>query len=125
MKKIHFLGLWIKRFLLEYLIGIKNLSINTQQSYRDTFRLCIPFIAKKKRKSIDKLNVKDMSPDIIKSFLLDLETTRCCSIQTRNQRLAAIRSFSKFIGTNSPEYIEWCRRINLIPLKKAKYDYLS
>ena len=36
-----FLSSWLKRFLLEHLITICNLSRNTQKSYRDTFRLCI------------------------------------------------------------------------------------
>lgn len=38
---------FLRRFLLEYLINIKNLSRNTQQSYRDTFRLYLPEAAKK------------------------------------------------------------------------------
>jgi len=44
---------------------------------------------------------------------------------TRNQRLAAIRSFSQFIATNSPEHIEWCRKIHLIPYKKAKHALIT
>jgi len=29
---------WIRRFLLEYLVGERNLARNTQKSYRDTLR---------------------------------------------------------------------------------------
>ena len=47
MDNHNFLSPWIKRFLLEYLINIKNLSRNTQQSYRDTFRQYLPQAAKK------------------------------------------------------------------------------
>jgi integrase/recombinase XerD len=43
MKPTLFVSVWIKRFLLEYLISTKNLSKNTQLSYRDTFRLLLPF----------------------------------------------------------------------------------
>ena len=39
MRNQALLGPWIKRFLLEYLISVKNLSPNTQHSYRDTFCL--------------------------------------------------------------------------------------
>ena len=120
MKKQNYLSSWIKRFLLEYLISTKNLSHNTQHSYRDTFRLCLPFAAKKARKPIDQLNVEDLSPVTIRDFLTSLEIKRKCSIATRNQRLAAIHAFANFIALNSPEHVEWCRQIKQIPFKKGK-----
>ena len=41
------LGPWVRRFLLEHLIGERNLARNTQQSYRDTLRLLLPFTAER------------------------------------------------------------------------------
>ena len=35
----HLVGPWVRRFLLEYVVGERNLARNTQCSYRDTFRL--------------------------------------------------------------------------------------
>lgn len=125
MKTTLYLSLWIKRFLLEYLISIRNLSKNTQLSYRDTIRLLLPFAAKKKKRSIDKLLVEDISPDIIKAFLAELETVRNCSPSTRNQRLSAIHAFAKFVGLNSPEHVEWCRLIQTIPFKRAKRTLIT
>lgn len=125
MKNNEFLSPWIKRFLLEYLINIRNLSKNTQLSYRDTFRLMLPYISGKAKKNIDKLLVEDMVPDNIKNFLTDLETNRDCTLATRNQRLASIHAFAKFIGLNSPEHIEWCRQIQMIPFKKAKRTLIT
>ena len=113
------LGPWIKRFLMEYLISVKNLSSNTQRSYRDTLCLLLPFIAHQTKKEIDRLTVEDVSSEMIRIFLLDLEQTRCSSIMTRNQRLAAIHSLAQFIGLYSPEYLEWCGQIRSIPFKKA------
>ena len=124
MNKEKFLGPWIKRFLLEYLITERNLSRNTLLSYRDTFRQCIPFISKKIKKPVHQLTVKDMSSNGIKQYLQDLES-RCRSISTRNQRLSAIHAFADFIGLNSPEHIEWCRQIRLIPLKKTKQSEIT
>src|ERR1700744_6343156 len=98
MKDAVFISGWIKRFLLEYLVSTKNLSKNTQLSYRDTFRLLLPFAAKKKKKAIDNLLVEEISSTIVKTFLSDLETKRDCSISTRNQRLSAIHAFAKFVG---------------------------
>lgn len=125
MNTQNYLSSWIKRFLLEYLISVKNLSRNTQQSYRDTFKLCLPFVAKKLQKSIDQLTVDDLSPAIIKDFLLSLEKERKCSVATRNQRLAAIHALVNFIGLNSPEHVEWCRQIKQIPFKKAKKTLIT
>lgn len=119
MKNDSYLSSWIKRFLLEYLISIRNLSKNTQCSYRDTFRLMLPFTAKKAKKPIEKLLVNDITNDIVKSFLLDLEIMRHSSVSTRNQRLAAIHALAKFIGLNSPEHVEWYRQIQMIPFKKS------
>ena len=35
------LGSWIRRFLMEYLVGERNLARNTQWSYRDAVRLLV------------------------------------------------------------------------------------
>ena len=36
------LGVWVRRFLLEHLVGERNLARNTQRSYRDTLVLLLP-----------------------------------------------------------------------------------
>ena len=125
MKNMDYLSFWIKRFLLEYLINVRNLSKNTQKSYRDTLRLILPFLSDRNKKSIDQLVINNMSDDIVKDFLLDLETNRHCSLSTRNQRLSAIHAFAKFIGSNSPDYLEWCRQIQMIPFKKTNRNLLT
>lgn len=38
-------GFWVRRFLSEYLVHERGVSRNTQQSYRDTFCLLLPFVA--------------------------------------------------------------------------------
>ena len=113
------LGPWIKRFLMEYLTGVKNLSPNTRRSYRDTFCLVLPFVARQIRKTADQLAVEDISPERVRLFLSDLEQKRQSSIATRNQRLAAIHSLAQFIALYSPEHIQWCGQIRAIPIKKA------
>ncbi|MBP6023824.1 tyrosine-type recombinase/integrase [Ferruginibacter sp.] len=125
MKDAQYLSPWIKRFLLEYLVSTRNLSKNTQLSYRDTLRLLLPFMAKKTKKAIDKLLVDDIGTTAIKAFLTELETNRNCSLSTRNQRLATIHVFAKFIGLNSPEHVEWCRQVQMIPFKKAKRTLIT
>ncbi len=64
---------WVRRFLMEYLIGERNLAPNTQKSYRDTLRLLLPFAAREAGKPIDRLEVADLSSERIRAFLLELE----------------------------------------------------
>jgi site-specific recombinase XerD len=101
------LGSWIRRFLLDHLVTDRNLARNTQRSYRDTLALLVPFTTCKLRKQADELIVVDLTAELVRLFLLDLEETRNCSIATRNQRLAAIHALARFIGAHSPEHIEW------------------
>ncbi len=44
MTKPDLLGPWVRRFLLEYVVGERHLAVNTQRSYRDTLALLIPFL---------------------------------------------------------------------------------
>jgi integrase/recombinase XerD len=113
------LGPWIRRFLLEHLVGERNLAHNTQVSYRDALVLLLPFVAKDLSKPVDRLSIEDISTDIIRQFLLQLEKQRGCSVSTRNQRLAAIHAFARFIGERSPEHITWLTQIRSIPFKKT------
>lgn len=113
------LGPWVRRFLLEHVVGERNLACNTQRSYRDALRLLIPFIAEKRKKPVDHLALVDISAELVRHFLADLETSRHCGAATRNRRLAAIRAFARFVGEYSPAHIEWCGQIRSIPFKKT------
>jgi len=125
MIKSILLSPWIRRFLLEYLVSDRNLSPNTQSSYRDTLCLLLPYVSRHARKTIDKLEVEDVSAERVRLFLLDLEQKRKCAITTRNQRLAAIHSLTQFIGLHSPEHLQWCRQIRAIPSKKAPRSIIT
>jgi integrase/recombinase XerD len=113
------LGPWVRRFLLEHLVGERNLARNTQESYRDTLRLLLPFVARTVRRPIDRLRVIDLTADRIRAFLKEVEDKRGCGVATRNQRLAAIHSLAHCIGRHGPEHIEWCGQVRVVPFKKA------
>src|SRR5215475_873144 len=113
------IGSWIRRFLLEHLLGERNLSRNTQRSYRDMLCLLIPFVSKNIGKQVDRVTVTDVTSELARRFLGDLEERRRCGVSTRNQRLAALRAFARFVGQSSPEHLEWCGQICAIPFKKA------
>ena len=119
MPEVSLLGPWVRRFLMEHLIGERNLARNTQRSYRDTLRLLLPDIADQAHRPVDRLDVTDVSADRVRQFLNDLEGKRKCAVATRNQRLAAIHALARFIGLHAPELVEWCGQVRTIPFKKA------
>ncbi|KRR06746.1 tyrosine-type recombinase/integrase [Bradyrhizobium valentinum] len=119
MKDKSLLGPWIRRFLLEHLVAERNLSRNTQASYRDTLTLLLPFASKQGGCAIDRMTVEDLTPEVVRKFLDHLERDRQCSEVTRNQRLATIHSLARFIGTRSPVHLAWCSEIRAVPFKKT------
>jgi integrase/recombinase XerD len=114
------LGGWVRRFLMEHLIVERNLSRNTRRSYRDTFRLLIPFAAGEHRTAVDRLLVSELSADVVRGFLRHIEEQRGCSVRTRNQRLAAVHALATFVGERCPEMIPWCGEVRAVPFKR--YD---
>ncbi len=121
MRDTTLLGPWIRRFLLEHLIGERNLARNTQQSYRDTLCQLIPFVSGRLHKPVDRLAMVDVSAQIVREFLTEVEVTRRCSVATRNQRLAAIHALARFVGEHSPEHIDWCTQLRYVPYKKTTH----
>ena len=113
------LGTWIKRFLMEYLPTERNLAINTRKSYRDGLTLLLPFVAERCGKAVERLAVEDLSADRVTAFLGHLEQERGCSVQTRNLRLTALRSFARYVAVRDAALVEWAGRIRAIPLKKT------
>jgi integrase/recombinase XerD len=125
MRKTALLGTWVKCFLLEHLISERNLSTNTQRSYRDTLALFLPYAASQQKTPVDRLEVFALSSDVLRGFLNHLERERKCSIRTRNQRLAAVHAMARFIAERSPEHIAWCSEIRAVPFKRFTRNELT
>jgi site-specific recombinase XerD len=121
-------GPWVRRFLVEYVIGERNYSPNTQHSYRDMFRLFLPFAAKRCHCAMEQLPLVRIQPKTVREFTRHLEQVRHCGPATINQRLTALRAWAGFVGTNSPEHLEWSRQIKTVHFKKhvpAPMHYLD
>ena len=112
-------GFWVRRFLSDHLMHERGVSRNTQQSYRDTFCLFLPFVADRLKTAVDRLAIDDLSPNVVLDFLAHLEQSRSCSVATRNQRLATLHAFARFTGESSPEHIDWCAQIRQVPFKRG------
>ena len=127
MKKANF-SVLLSSFLSDYLPNKKNVSSNTISSYCDTFRLFLIYCRDEQRLSIEKLSIDDLSLDLIHNFLSWVEIDRKCSISTRNQRLAAIHAFFKYVQAERPQSLLLCQKILNIPSKrksKPSIKYLT
>lgn len=111
---------YLTEFLAVYLPSQKNVSKNTIYSYRDTFKLLMKYCQEVKKVRVEQITLKDLSSASVIDFLKWLEVERNCNISTRNQRLAAIRSFFRYIQAEEPEGIFHFQKIISIPSKKAK-----
>lgn len=118
-EKSEYAGYWIRRFLCSYLTDVRNLSANTVKAYRDAIRMLVTHICHSKRIEADSILITDVTPKVILSMLDDVEHKRGCSVKTRNLRLSAFVALAKFVASNCPEHIEWCREIRNIPVKKT------
>ena len=110
----------ITGFFTEYLINERGLSTNTIKSYRDTFILYFRFLECKKNIRFNKIDISIFSFENVIDFLDYLETEFHCSINTRNQRLAALKSFSSYATRKFPEYINDFNQILNIKVKKVE-----
>ena len=105
-------------FFHEWMGKQRNLSRHTVCSYRDTWRLFLRFVSKRKRREIAELVLADLQAGEVTEFLEHLERDRKLSIGTRNCRLAAIHSFFGFVAQREPPAIAQCAEISRIPVKK-------
>src|SRR5260370_9654755 len=119
------MGPWVRRFLLEHLVSERNLSRNTQASYRDTLTLLLPFANEQSGRAIDRMTVEDLTPAIVRKFLDHVECVRGCGVVTRNHSLATIHSLPKSIGMRSPLHIAWATEIRSISFKKTSKNLIG
>jgi site-specific recombinase XerD len=109
----------LSTFLTSYMIGQRNLSKNTLKSYRDTFILLLEYFKFERAVPPEKLLIRLVDKTAVEEFLASLETVRGNSISTRNQRLAAIHAFFRYLQGEMPEYLFHCQKILSVPFKKT------
>jgi site-specific recombinase XerD len=109
----------VTSFFTQYLAAERDASRHTVISYRDTFRLLLRHVSKQVRKPVARLTIEDLSAERILVFLDHLERARGNSVQTRNTRLAALRSFFAYVVTRDPACAVQCQQVLFIPFKKA------
>lgn len=124
MKVTDFAG-YLSKYLTMYLPGQRNLSPHTIASYRDTFRLLLTFCRDEKSIPPESLTLAHIDDDLVREFMTWIEATRKCSIATRNQRLAAVHAFFRYVQAEAPEKLLVYQRILAIPLKRTGTPHIS
>lgn len=110
----------VQRFFADFLPVQRGLSPHTARSYRHAFRLLLIFLSALHNKPVDRLTFGEFTPEAILKFLDHLERSRNNIVRTRNGRLAAIRSFARFVlGQSAPDFVATAQRILAIPCKRC------
>lgn len=108
----------IQRFFTDRLCVQMEASRHTVAGYRDTFRLLLRFASVRHGKPPVKLTVEDIDADLVADFLFHRETARGNTARSRNTRLAAIRSFFRYVAMTDPAWLLHCQRILAMPNKR-------
>src|SRR5262245_50581236 len=113
------LGPIVYAFFEQHLKAEKGLSPASVKSYRDALRLLLTFVASQRKRAIIRLAIEDLTAEHVRQFLTSLETTRGNHIHTRNQRLAALHTFFRYLARQVPEVLAEAERVAAIPRKRA------
>jgi site-specific recombinase XerD len=108
---------YLQPFFETYLSRQRRLSPNTMASYRDTFKLLVAYL-QRKRPAARPLRIMHLDAKTILDFLEyleDAEVGRGNSAQTRNARRAAIRAFFEYVSMHHPSLERQAARVLAIP----------
>ena len=103
-----------------YLKNIRNYSNNTILTYRNAF---LDFINMLKLEKIDinNLLITELSYELVIKYITYLKEQKNNQATTINNKLAAIKSFIKFVKFKNPNTLENCVQIeNIKPLKVSQ-----
>ena len=103
-------------FLREHLPRDRNASRHTVQSYADSFQLLVCFAAERLGVRPCRIEVEQLTAPLILDFLDSLERERNNTIGTRNVRLAAFKSFFRFLEFRVPACLDRVEDDQLVEL---------
>jgi integrase/recombinase XerD len=97
----------------------RHASVNTCDSYAYAFKMLLDYASKRLKTSPSRLELEQIDAPLVVGFLNHLEAARSNGASSRNVRLAAIKSFMRFMEYRVPSALEQIQRILAIPMKKA------
>ena len=108
---------YLNKFFTIYLPSIGGHTPATIDSYRYAFMMLLDYFEKSGTPAY-LLDIQHLTRQNILDFLGWLQTSRCNSIATRNQRQAAINSFVRYLMYEFPDGLSEFQQILSIPIKK-------
>jgi site-specific recombinase XerD len=115
----------VQEFFCKYLIAQRGVSGRTVCSYRDTFRLLLRYRQAKSSKPSDHLTLADFDAHLVLEFLDHVENERDNTVRSRNNRLAAIRTFMRYVSLRDPVSLPIAQRVLAIPMKRFDHPGLT
>jgi site-specific recombinase XerD len=106
-------------FLAERLPKERRASVHTCDTYAYAFKLLVVWAAERLRTTPSALTLEQLDAPCLLAFLEHLETERKNTVRSRNARLAALKSFARFVEYRVPACVDQVRRILAIPAKKG------
>ncbi len=117
-----YLSIYVRKFFTEFLPNEKGLEENTILSYKDALKLLLQYCDNNLHLKVDELLSQQIDREIVLGFLDYLEQERGCKPNTRNTRLAALKTFFYYVGREVPECLENRRKILAISIKKVPHE---
>jgi integrase/recombinase XerD len=97
----------------------RGASRHTCDAYAYAFKLLFEFTRAHLGVAPSALTLEQIDAPLVLKFLEHLQTQRRCSANTRNARLAAIKSFMRFVEHRVPSALAQLQRVLAIPTQKT------
>ena len=115
-------------FFTEYLSAERGVSPNTMRSYSAAFVAFLDFMNTKKNVDAEKLTLEHVNRKNVLEYLDWVQAEKGCSVSTRNQRLAAVHAFCRYMQYKDVARLQQWQEVLGIKIKKATkatMNYLS
>lgn len=113
------LAYYLSTYLREHLQRDQRVSPHTSDAYAYSFQMLVVFAAHQIGTTPAQLEIEQIDVPVVLAFLEYLESDRGNKARSRNARLAAVKSFFRFIEYRVPACLEQALRIHAIPMKKT------
>lgn len=109
----------VTAFFQERLAIERRASPHTCDSYAYAFQLLLEYASKRLKVAPSKLEFEQIDAPLIVNFLSHLEKKRRNGASSSNVRLAAIKSFMRFMEYRVPSALDQIHRVLAIPMKRT------
>lgn len=119
------LQMLIQEFFQRHLPVERSASPNTIMAYRDAMKLFLRHATRMAKRNADQLDFSSFDANAVRSFLEALSETAGSCPRTRNQRLAALKAFARYVASVAPEHLERCKTIREILPARTEHPEIN